>query len=140
MYSKNIEVRWSDLDPNFHMLHSKYYDIGAYCRIAFLTENGLTQQMLSEFNIGPILFREEAIFKKEIKFQDKVEVDLTLTRATKDFARWSMVHQIWRNEELAAIITVDGAWIDTKLRKLAIPPPVIQQVFTAAPHSPDLLI
>ena len=61
-FIKNIEVRWSDLDPNFHVLHSKYYDFGAYCRMAFLVENGLSPATMLEHKIGPILFREECVF------------------------------------------------------------------------------
>ncbi|MBI1782589.1 MAG: thioesterase, partial [Sphingobacteriales bacterium] len=43
-YSKLVEVRWADLDPNFHVLHSKYYDFGAYIRMSYLTENGITPE------------------------------------------------------------------------------------------------
>ena len=37
-FIKEIQVRWSDLDPNFHLRHSVYYDWGAYCRIEFLEQ------------------------------------------------------------------------------------------------------
>jgi acyl-CoA thioester hydrolase len=56
-YSKKIEIRWADLDPNFHVLHSKYYDFGAYCRMSFLTEHGMTAAWMVEKNIGPIILR-----------------------------------------------------------------------------------
>ena len=45
-YSKNLEVRWAELDPDFHVLHSKYYDFGAYCRMSFLTEHGMTSDLM----------------------------------------------------------------------------------------------
>jgi acyl-CoA thioesterase FadM len=28
-FSKELSFRWSDLDPNFHVRHSAYYDFGA---------------------------------------------------------------------------------------------------------------
>jgi len=137
-YQKSIEVRWSDLDPNFHMLHSKYYDLGAYCRMSFLVEHGLTHQLLQEHHIGPILFREECIFKKEIKFGDEISINFFLSSATSDFSRWSMVHEIFKNGNiLAANIRVDGAWLDTIARKLAQPPEVIRSIFEQAPRSSD---
>src|SRR4030081_3200011 len=118
-YIKSVEVRWSDLDPNFHLRHSVYYDFGAYCRISFLTEHGLTTPVLSEFHFGPILFREEAVFRKEIKSGDRVTINLQLERTKPDFSRWTIRHQIFKNEsELAAVLTLDGAWIDTISRKL----------------------
>lgn len=124
-YSKKLEIRWADLDPNFHVLHSKYYDYGAYCRMAFLTEHGITPAVMKENNIGPIIFREECIFKREIKFGDELEVFLELSKCNEDASRWSMVHELWINKDtLAALINIDGAWIDTKIRKLASPPEI----------------
>lgn len=74
IYTKKVEVRWSDLDPNFHLRHSVYYDWGAYVRMSFMTENGITPSLLQQYQIGPILFREECIFKREISFHDSVEL------------------------------------------------------------------
>lgn len=65
-FKTKVEIRWADLDPNFHVLHSRYYDFGAYCRMAFLVTHGLTPQVMSEHHVGPILFREECFFKREI--------------------------------------------------------------------------
>ncbi len=125
VYSKKVEIRWSDLDPNFHLRHSVYYDWGAYTRISFLNENGLTPQLMIQHHIGPIIFREECVFKREIQFGDTVEVFLKLAKSTKDAARWTMIHEVWKNTDtLSAVITIDGAWIDTQIRKLAIPPPM----------------
>jgi len=29
-------------------------------------------------------------------------------------SRWTMIHEIWKNNDtLGAIVTIDGAWIDT---------------------------
>ena len=130
-YFKQIEIRWSDLDPNFHLRHSAYYDFGAFCRIAYMTENGLSPGVMASHNIGPVLFREECLFKREITFGDSVRVNLSLDKTTPDFSRWTMVHEIWKNEDtLAAIITVDGAWIDTIKRKLTALPNNFIEVFS----------
>jgi acyl-CoA thioester hydrolase len=137
-YSKKLEIRWADLDPNFHVLHSKYYDFGAYCRMGFLTEHGITPAMMSENNIGPIIFREECIFKREIRFGDELEVFLKLSKCNEDSSRWSMVHELWTNgNTLAAFITIDGAWLDTKLRKLASPPAVCRIGLHLIPKTDD---
>lgn len=135
-YSKKLEIRWADLDPNFHVLHSKYYDYGGYCRMAFLTEHGITPAVMVENNIGPIIFREECVFKREIKFGDELEVFLKLSKCNEDASRWTMVHELWINGDiLAALITIDGAWLDTKLRKLARPPEVCKSGLSLIPKS-----
>jgi acyl-CoA thioester hydrolase len=135
-FQKNIEIRWSDLDPNFHVVHSKYYDFGAYCRMAFLVENGLTPSFMLQQNIGPILFREECVFKREILFGDIVTVNVRLDKVTADFGRWTMIHEIYKNgETLAAIITADGAWMNTAIRKLTVPPQIVISLFESAPKT-----
>jgi acyl-CoA thioester hydrolase len=135
-YTRNPEIRWSDLDPNFHLRHSVYYDHGANCRVYFLEKYGLTAAIMQQLHFGPILFREEAIFRREIKMGDKLTIDLQVTRSRKDLSRWSITHQIFKNENtLAAVINVDGAWINTIERKLAIPPPQIVEIFEKMPRA-----
>lgn len=137
VYHKTIEIRWSDLDPNYHVRHSAYYDYGAFSRISFLNEHGVTPELMLSYHIGPVLFREECLFKREIKFGDALLVGLQLSRATADMSRWTMVHELIRNgHELAATVTVDGAWLDTTSRKLAHPPEVFRSALANIPKAP----
>jgi len=136
IYQKNVEIRWSDLDPNFHLRHSVYYDWGAYLRMCFLTEHGLTTAVLTEHEIGPVLFREEALFKREIHFGDHIEINVKLSKCSPDLRRWSMVHEIWKNgDTLCAIITIDGAWLDIVKRKIVTPPDSFRPCFEAIEHT-----
>ena len=132
-FNRKMDVRWSDLDPNFHVRHSVYYDWGAFCRFDFLTENGLTADVMKDLSIGPILFREECIFRREIKYGDKIFIDIALTKARKDFSRWSIQHHIYKENEIAAVLNVDGAWMDIIKRKLATPPGEVHTGFSKMP-------
>jgi acyl-CoA thioester hydrolase len=135
-FIKKLEIRWADLDPNFHVLHSRYYDFGAYSRMALLTENGLTPELMSQHHVGPIIFREECFFKKEIVFGDEVSISFKLSKITPDYSRWSMEHEIFINgKNLAAAINIDGAWMDTIKRKLTVPPPIVHSLFDKAPKT-----
>ncbi len=135
-FNTSVEVRWSDLDPNFHLRHSVYYDYGAYCRIQFLASYHITAQFMHQHHFGPIIFREECVFKKEILLSDKVSIDVKLLKSRKDGSRWTMQHQIFKNNEIvAAIITLDGAWIDISKRKLMVPPPEVQLLFELGPKA-----
>lgn len=135
-FSTKAEVRWADLDPNFHVLHSKYFDFGAYCRMLFLTENGITVELMKEHHMGPIIFREECLFKREIKFGDEVIITLKLRKLSDDYRKWTMTHELWVNKNtLAAEINVDGAWMDTKHRKVVSPPEVFKRGFDALPKT-----
>lgn len=131
-----IQVRWSDIDQNRHLRHSAYYDYGAMARIECFSQQGLTNFKLEELHIGPILFREEAIFKREIKFEDKITIDMAVTKATADYSRWSVQHHIYKEDgTVAAILNLDGAWLDIIQRKLATPPEFIQTIFQNFPKS-----
>ncbi|WP_245634889.1 MULTISPECIES: acyl-CoA thioesterase [unclassified Hydrotalea] len=140
-FFKNVTIRWSDLDPNFHVRHSVYYDWGAYVRICYLNETGLTPQLLLQHHLGPILFREEAIFKKEIHFNDVIYVNVSMRSATASGTRWSLQHELLnKNGTLHAIINIDGAWMDTKARKLTEPPEIFLQKFLAMPKTENFML
>src|SRR6185295_18354328 len=107
-HSLPIQIRWADIDQNRHLRHSVYYDYGAMARITFLSEMGLTAEKLEELKIGPIIFREEAIFKREINLEDKIEIDVELTKGTPDFSRWAIRHSIIKKDgTVAAILNLD---------------------------------
>jgi acyl-CoA thioester hydrolase len=96
-YIKPLEIRWSDLDPNFHVRHSVYYDFGAFVRIAFLNEHGLTPAFMLKHQFGPILFREECVFKREIRMGEQLTMDVQLLKARPDHSRWTIQHRIMKN-------------------------------------------
>jgi len=135
-FNRVIQLRWSDLDPNFHIRHSVYYDWGAFVRIEFLNEYGLNYQVMEQLKFGPILFREECVFRKEIRSGDEIKMNLQLLRSKKDFSRWSIQHQITKTDgTLCSVLTVDGAWIDVIKRKLSSPPEKVNEVFAIMPRA-----
>ena len=140
-YSQTIQVRWADIDANRHLRHSVYYDYGASMRMNVLSEAGLTTKKLEELGIGPVLFREEAIFRREILFEDTMSINVELVKTTEDFGRWSLRHEFTKGDgTLAAVLNVDGAWIDLAKRKLAAPDDFIRRVFDHFPKSKDFQV
>jgi len=137
-FSRSIQIRWSDLDPNFHVRHSVYYDWGAYCRVEFLNAFGLTAQVMQQLMFGPILFREECVFRREIRSGDEVTIHLKLLKSRKDYSRWTIQHDLVKSDgTLCAVLTVDGAWMSIRERKLATPPEQVHDVFEKMPKSAD---
>ena len=129
-----LQIRWSDLDPNFHLRHSVYYDWAAMSRFSFLEGRGLTPALMQRLQFGPIIFREECVFRKEIKYGDKVTINLKLIKGRRDYSRWTIVHEIKKNDDtLCALVTIDGAWMNVAERKLFIPPAEVAQVFQQMP-------
>jgi acyl-CoA thioester hydrolase len=137
-FSQTVQIRWADIDANRHLRHSVYYDYGASMRMNALTAKGLSMKKLEELGVGPILFREEAVFRREIMFEDTITIDVQVVKCREDFSRWSLRHHFTKSDgTLAAIINIDGAWIDLQRRKLTVPDPFIIEVFKSFPRADD---
>jgi len=122
-FSKTFEVRWADLDPNFHMRHTAYNDYAAHVRFSFLNEKGFTMNKFREIGIGPVLFNERTDFFREVRSGDLITVNVKLAGASSDGRKFRMRHEVTMNgKEKAAAITVEGAWLDVVKRKIVIPP------------------
>ena len=128
-------TRWADMDPNGHMRHSAYADYAADQRVVQLAAWGYDVARFAELRLGPILFREETRFLKEIGIGEEIRVDSQLVSASADGARWSILHTLYKADgRVAATVTVDGAWLDLDRRKLTVPPPELAAAFAALPR------
>ena len=121
---KNLSLRWSDLDANFHLRHSSYYDLAAQERIEILDQYGITIDMMKAQNVGPVLFKEQCEFRREIHLNSKIHIITKLLKMKRDGSFWIIQHEFLSDQDkLHAIIKVEGSWIDTIKRKLARPVP-----------------
>lgn len=133
-----VSLRWADLDPNFHLRHSVYYDFGATARVEFLDAHGISTKLMIGQHFGPILFREEAIFRREVLPGDALFINVLVTKLRRDSSRFSFRHEITRVDgALCAVMNVDGAWINTQLRKLTAPPAIVAEAMEHAQRSED---
>ena len=132
------QVLWSQIDANQHMRHSAYADVGAQARLNMLGSLGLQPTALFDYKIGPILFREELFYLREIALNDIIKVSCELIKARADGSRWTIRHEIHRGDGIkAAIIIADGAWIDVEKRKLTALPAELSALFMQSPKGED---
>jgi acyl-CoA thioester hydrolase len=132
------QVLWSQIDANQHMRHSAYADFAAQARLCLLEGLGLKPATLFGHRIGPVLFREELFYLREVNLNDYIKVTCELTRSRPDGSRWTIRHELFRGDGIkAAIVIVDGAWIDMDKRKLAILPEKLSRLFMTTPKSSD---
>ena len=134
----SFDVRWADIDANKHMRHSAYYDYAAHLRVQLLKDIGIDVATLSELKIGPVLFREEAVFMREIGMDDTISVNVKIKRLRKDASRWTFIHEFRKSDDtVAAVVTVDGAWLDLNKRKLTVLPDHFIQIFLDITRTDD---
>lgn len=134
MFIVPIQVQWLHLDPNNHVRHSAYFDFGAYARIALFDSVGLNRSALKHHRLGPILFREEALFKREILFGDIIECHVWLYKASRDYSKWGFRHDLIKSDgTLTATVFSDGAFMDIDIRKLThLPDEFIEKMDTVS--------
>ncbi|TDQ79892.1 acyl-CoA thioesterase [Sphingobacterium yanglingense] len=113
------QVLWSQIDANRHLRHSAYADFCAQARSNMLNTLGLSLDQFAKQKIGPILFREELIYKREVQLDEYIKVEILLTKLNLKNARFSFQHIIYKeNGDKAAEVNVDGAWLNLVERKL----------------------
>ena len=135
-FSKTYEPHWSDLDPNVHMRNSAYYDYAAQTRLYFLYDCGLDLKKMNELGFFPILFREEALFYKEIGFNKKFKVEIEMLKATSDYRKYSIICNFYLEDGTkATALTIEGAWMDGKTRKLTAPAELLKDAFDKMPKA-----
>jgi acyl-CoA thioester hydrolase len=113
------KIMWSQVDANMHLRHSAYADFAAQARIELMESLGFNTDVFKKNKIGPILFREELIYLKELRPNENIEITCEVTKLNSDASRWSFRQIVYKSDGTkAAIINVDGAWMDTEKRKL----------------------
>ena len=137
-YTKTFGVRWADLDPNRHMRNTAYLDYATEVRFAFLADHNFPPADFTKHNIGPVIFREEMRFLKEVGPNDEVRVDYRVAGLSDDGRKFRLRHRLYRGDgEKAAEITTDGAWMDLATRKLRVPPPELRAAIEVAMRTED---
>ncbi|HCQ30003.1 MAG TPA: thioesterase [Flavobacteriales bacterium] len=122
-HSATFTVKWSDVDPNKHLRGAVYMDYADHARISFLLENGITNEFLNQLGFGPVLFNANIEYFKEVFLNDKITVDCFIVDMSDDFKKFSIMHLLKnQNGDEVAKITVNGAWMNLKTRKIESPP------------------
>lgn len=129
LYQKSFEVRWSDCDANKHMRHSAYADFCAHTRVGFMEEIGMNQQWLEDNGLGPVLFKEETEYFRELFMGETVIVTVEPGEPTGSEKSVRVINCIYReNGDLAARHGAVFGWFDSETRKVVKLPEKIRQL------------
>ncbi|WP_452230397.1 MULTISPECIES: acyl-CoA thioesterase [unclassified Lacinutrix] len=138
MYTKQFEIRWSDVDANRHLANSAYTNFMSHTRMAFLMEHGFTMKELAIHNIGPVVFYEHMHYFKEAFMGQPITVSLEVSGLSEDGKFFKFDHNFYNHKgENIAFCEMMGAWIDLKARKMTDLPEVLLDLANAFPKSED---
>lgn len=134
---KVFEIRWGDLDPNRHVANSAYCEFMNDTRMTYLNRNGFTQKDFAQLNFGPVVFREEYHYLKEVMPGETVYVDVELLGHTEDEKFYRFCHSLFKPDgNIAVYSELTFGWMDLKERKLITPPERLRQILLGMPRSP----
>lgn len=134
----SFRVRWADLDANGHLRNTAYSEYATEARLRHLAENGFGPEQFGELGIGPVIFREEARYRREVRLGDTVTVDFRAAGLSEDGSRWRVAHRVCRSDgEEAATLRLDGGWMELDGRRLVRPPAELLEALRRIPRTED---
>ena len=137
-FQEQFSVRWSDLDANRHVRNTIFSDFATHTRFRLLEAHGFSQARFETLRFGPVMFREEIRYRRELVFGQEVTVNVLCAGLSTDGSQWRVLQEVIRADgKLAAALTIDGAWIHLDSRRLIAPPPDLFGVLERLPRSSD---
>lgn len=135
-FQRRFEVRWADLDANRHVRNTAFSEYATHTRFAFLASAGFPQARFEELRFGPVMFREETRFRREVLFGDVLTVSVRCSGLAADGSQWRVVQDVVRSDgREAAVLTIEGAWMDLESRRLMAPPEDLLAVMRSLPRT-----
>ncbi|MCB0457562.1 MAG: acyl-CoA thioesterase [Flavobacteriaceae bacterium] len=123
MYTKQFEIRWSDVDSNLHLRNSAYVDYMSHTRMSYFQDHGFSQNKLQKMHLGPVALYEHMYYFKEVFPGKPIQVSLQLKGVSEEGTFFSFLHNFYDSEgKNLARCEMMGAWIDLNTRKLTQPP------------------
>ena len=136
VFEEHFAVRWADLDANRHVRNTIFSEFATHTRLRMLASHGFTQAHFESLRFGPVMFREEVRYRRELVFGDEVRVNVVIAGLSEDGSSWRVHQEVTRGDgKQAAILTIDGAWIHLDSRKLVAPPEALATVLKGLPRS-----
>jgi acyl-CoA thioester hydrolase len=111
------------MDFNAHMANTAYLNMGADTRLAFFQAHGFPVAEFHRQRFGPVVFKDELEYFKELRLMDAVEVTLEAAGLSTDGSRFRLRDTFFNEAgQMCARLTTTGAWLDLEARKLRMPP------------------
>jgi acyl-CoA thioester hydrolase len=137
-FEQRFRVGWSDLDSNAHMRNTSYLDHASNTRILYFAQHGFTLARFASEKFGPVVFRDELTYRKELRLMDEFAVDFELVGLSENGTVFR-VRNTFRNvsKDVVASVTSEGVWFDLEHRRPRIPPSDLDSLMRALRHAND---
>ncbi len=141
MYLKEFQIRWNDLDANRHLANSAYVNYMSHTRMSRLISLGFDHQLMTDHQIGPVVFYEHIYYFREVLPGPPIRVSFEVKGLSEDGMFFEFQHNFYdhmgRN---IAHCELMGGWMDLSTRKLRALGPELLKKFDGAEKSADFRI
>jgi acyl-CoA thioester hydrolase len=140
-YQEHFSIRWSDLDANRHVKNTIFSELATHARFRLLESHGFDQTRFESLRFGPVMIMEEIKYRRELLLGDRVTVNVLFAGLSDDGSHWSVIQEVERGDgKQAAIVTIDGGWIDLDTRKLVAPPIELLRILQVVHRTADFQV
>ena len=129
---------WKDIDFNQHMRNTAFLEKIDDVRLMFFTDNGFSMREFARLRIGPVVFRDEVDYMKEVNLLDEIKVTIATGGLSEDVSHYIIRNEMFRADgKMTARVTSHGTWFDLVERKIVAPPKELASIFQALPKTED---
>ena len=137
-YNGTYEIRFSDIDANGHVNYAAYIDAAGDLRYRFFTQHGFPPEKFAEMGVGPIYTAIHAQFIREVRLGETITITYSLTGLSSQGGHWKVHHDVLKaNGKRAVSIDLEGAILDLKTRRPALPTAELRQAFDLIPRTAE---
>ena len=137
-FSVTFRVGWAQTDANHHMRNTAFLDLCVDTRFIFFEQHGVPVAEFERPRVGPVVFRDEVDYFRELRLLDSVRMTLALGGLSEDRSRFRLRNELFAADgTLAARVTSTGAWFSLETRKLTAPPEAVAAALAALGRTDD---
>jgi len=137
----DYQVLWADLDANNHLRNTGYLDYASQTRMRFLADHGFTPEAFARQRLGPIVFEDKVVYRKELRLLEPFRVSIETRGRSANGAKFILVNRIYnQREELCAEVQSHGAWFSLAERRIVEPPAELMAAMEAMPKTGDYAV
>ncbi|HNR30477.1 MAG TPA: thioesterase family protein [Candidatus Hydrogenedentes bacterium] len=137
-FERVFTAGWGDMDFNGHMRNTAYLDLSGTVRMMYFEACGFSVGEFARLRFGPVIFRDDIEYLKEIRLLEQVRVTLELAGLGGNGTRFRVRNRFFSEDgRPAAVVTSIGGWLNLENRKLAPPPDALAEALRGLPRAED---
>ena len=97
-HAEHFTARWADLDANRHLRNTVFSAFATHTRFRLLEAHGFPQSASASLRFGPVMFREEIRYRREVRFWERITVNVLFAGLAEDGSRWRVRQDVRRED------------------------------------------